>query len=93
MVKLLYAYRELQLALFYRLPNKSKSDTNAHFQHLSVKEPYSYKTVPYCSLTSVYQQFSYLLHCIIILSKKYWLPLPVGLFVKLRYPTPSSLAE
>ena len=52
MVKLLYAYRQLQLALFYRLPNKSKSNTNGHFQHLPVKELYSYKTVPYCSLTS-----------------------------------------
>jgi len=43
---------KLQLALFYRLPNKSKSNTNAHFQHLPVKAPYSYKTVPCCSLTS-----------------------------------------
>ena len=51
MVKLLYAYRQLQLALFCRLPNKSKSNTKGHFQHLPVKEPHSYKTIPYCSLT------------------------------------------
>lgn len=47
-----YAYRQLQLALFYGLQNKSKSNTNAHFQHLPVQAPYSYKTVPCCSLTS-----------------------------------------
>ena len=52
MLKLLNAYRQLQLALFYKLQNKSKSNTNAHFQHSPVKAPYSYKTVPRCSLTS-----------------------------------------
>jgi hypothetical protein len=52
MAKLLYAYRQLQLAFFYRLQNKSKSNTNVHFQHLPVKAPSSYKTVLCCSLAS-----------------------------------------